>query len=139
MLKMKMLLSLTTETRPPGITVIKISGHIALGVEKGQIEEAVVGALKRGVQKIVIDLHEVSYIDSAGIGIIAFCFGKAGQAGAQFSISGRERQSDGCFRHHEARPGGHLLSRRRLCLRCLRRHIARKLTPCKSSRPAATN
>jgi anti-sigma B factor antagonist len=85
-----MLLSLTTETRPPGIAVIKISGRIALGVDRGQIEEAVVGALKRGVQKIVVDLHQVSYIDSAGIGIIAFCFGKASQAGAQFTVAGAD-------------------------------------------------
>ncbi len=34
-----MLLSLTTQTREPGILIVSITGRIALGVEKGQIEE----------------------------------------------------------------------------------------------------
>ena len=41
-----MLLSLTTQTREPGILIVSITGRIALGVEKGQIEDAVLGALK---------------------------------------------------------------------------------------------
>lgn len=93
-----MLLSLTTQTREPGIVIISITGRIALGVEKGQIEEAIVGALKDGVRRIVIDLAHVSYIDSAGIGIIAFCFGKASQAGAQFVVAAADARVTDVFR-----------------------------------------
>ena len=93
-----MLLSLTTQTREPGIVIVSITGRIALGVEKGQIEEAVVGALKDGVRKIVIDLAHVSYIDSAGVGIIAFCFGKASQLGAQFTAAAADARVMDVFR-----------------------------------------
>ena len=93
-----MLLSLTTQTREPGIVIVSITGRIALGVEKGQIEEAIVGALQKGVRKIVIDLEHVSYIDSAGVGIIAFCFGKASQLGAQFSVAGTDARVTDVFR-----------------------------------------
>lgn len=93
-----MLLSLTTQTREPGITIVGIAGRVALGVEKGQIEDAVVGALKDGVRKIVIDLAHVSYIDSAGVGIISFCFGKASQAGAQFAVAAADGRVMDVFR-----------------------------------------
>jgi anti-sigma B factor antagonist len=93
-----MLLSLTTQTREPGIVIVSITGRIALGVEKGQIEDAVVGALKDGVRRIVIDLAHVSYIDSAGVGIIAFCFGKASQLGAQFSVAATDARVTDVFR-----------------------------------------
>ena len=92
-----MLLSLTTQTREPGIIIVSITGRIALGVEKGQIEDAIVGALKDGVRKIVIDLAHVSYIDSAGIGIIAFCFGKASQAGAQLTAAAADARVKDVF------------------------------------------
>jgi anti-anti-sigma factor len=93
-----MLLSLTTQTREPGIVIVRITGRIALGVEKGQIEDAIVGSLKDGVRKIVVDLAHVSYIDSAGVGIIAFCFGKASQAGAQFTVAGADARVMDVFR-----------------------------------------
>jgi anti-sigma B factor antagonist len=93
-----MLLSLTTQTREPGIVIVSITGRIALGVEKGQIEEAIVGALQKGVRKIVIDLAHVSYIDSAGIGIIAFCFGKASQSGAQLAVAAADGRVTDVFR-----------------------------------------
>jgi anti-sigma B factor antagonist len=93
-----MLLSLTTRTREPGIVIVSITGRIALGVERGQIEDAVTGALKDGARKIVIDLEHVSYIDSAGVGIIAFCFGKASQVGAQFIAAATDARVMDVFR-----------------------------------------
>ena len=83
-----MVLSLTTRTCEPGITVIEISGRITLGRESGQIEAAVLKALNEGVHKLVIDMSGVTYIDSTGIGIIAYCFGKISQKGAQGAVAG---------------------------------------------------
>jgi anti-sigma B factor antagonist len=83
-----MVLSLTTRKCEPGITVIEIGGRITLGRESRQIEVAVLKALSEGVQKLVIDLAQVSYIDSTGIGIIAYCFGKISQKGAQAAVAG---------------------------------------------------
>jgi anti-sigma B factor antagonist len=83
-----MVLSLTTRTCEPGITVIEIGGRITLGRESGQIEASVLKALNEGVQKLVIDLSQVSYIDSTGIGIIAYCFGKISQKGAHAAVAG---------------------------------------------------
>ena len=83
-----MVLSLTTRTCEPGITVIEISGRITLGRESGQIEATVLKALNEGVERVVIDMKDVTYIDSTGIGIIAYCFGKISQKGAHGAVAG---------------------------------------------------
>jgi anti-sigma B factor antagonist len=83
-----MVLSIKIRTCEPGIMVIELGGRITLGRESGQIEAAVLKALSDGVQKLVIDLEHVAYIDSTGIGVIAYCFGKISQKGAQAAVAG---------------------------------------------------
>lgn len=83
-----MVLTLETRQIEPGIIVIEIGGTISLGPESGRIEAAVLKALNEGIQKLVIDLSEVTYIDSTGVGVIAYCFGKVSQKGAQAAVSG---------------------------------------------------
>ncbi|HKD05787.1 MAG TPA: STAS domain-containing protein [Bryobacteraceae bacterium] len=83
-----MTLSITTRKYNPEVTVIELAGRITLGRESGQIEATVLQVLHEGVRKIVIDLSRVDYIDSTGIGKIAYAFGKITQAGAEARVSG---------------------------------------------------
>ena len=83
-----MVLSLTVQKRAPDITVIGVSGRITIGRESGQLDAAVIKALEEGIQKLVVDLTHVTFIDSTGIGIVAYCFGKASRAGAQLHVAG---------------------------------------------------
>jgi len=71
-----------------GTTIIQLGGRIALGRESSNIEPEVVTAIKAGAKMVVLDLTAVTHIDSTGIGIMAYCFGKATQAGSQLRISG---------------------------------------------------
>jgi anti-sigma B factor antagonist len=82
-----MVLSLATQKLDPDITVIEIAGRINLGRESGQIEVAVLKAVTEGARNIMIDLGQVASIDSTGIGIIAYCFGKASQAGVRLCVA----------------------------------------------------
>ncbi len=70
------------------VTVIAITGRIAIGRESRQIEPEVVGAIQAGAKTVILDLSAVTHVDSTGIGIMAYCFGKATQAGAELRISG---------------------------------------------------
>jgi anti-sigma B factor antagonist len=81
-------LSLETRQIEPGVTVIEIGGTMAIGRESGRIEAAVLKALNEGEQKLVIDLSHVTYIDSTGIGVIAYCFGKIAQKGVKGAVAG---------------------------------------------------
>ena len=83
-----MTLSLTTRKHGADIVVVELSGRITLGRESGQIEARMIKLLDEGTRKIVIDLSKVDYIDSTGIGKIAYCFGKIAQSGAQARVSG---------------------------------------------------
>jgi len=83
-----MVLSLTTRTTNEGVSIIELSGRITIGRESSQIEANVVRLLNDGARKIVIDLSQIEYIDSTGIGIIAYCFGKVTQSGGQCRVSG---------------------------------------------------
>lgn len=81
-------LSLETVTSEPNITVLKLSGRLTVGRERGQIEAAVLKALGEGIRRVVFDLSQVSYVDSTGIGIIAYCFGKISQQGGHAAVAG---------------------------------------------------
>ena len=83
-----MALTLTTRTVAPDITVIQLDGRITLGKDTSQIEAFVLEALNGGSRKLVIDLTHVGYIDSTGIGIIAYCFAKIGKLGAKATVAG---------------------------------------------------
>jgi anti-sigma B factor antagonist len=71
-----------------GVTVIEIGGRIALGRDSTHIEPEMIGAIAEGAKTVIMDLAAVSHIDSTGIGIISYCFGKATQRGAELRIVG---------------------------------------------------
>jgi len=82
------MLSLTTRKFGADTVVVELSGRITLGRESGLIETNMLKILDEGARRIVIDLSNVDYIDSTGIGKIAYCFGKITQAGAQARVAG---------------------------------------------------
>ena len=51
-----------------GATVVDISGQITLGEGSAGLREMVRDLLTRGQKKIILNLGDVSYIDSSGIG-----------------------------------------------------------------------
>jgi anti-sigma B factor antagonist len=83
-----MVLTLETRKCEPGVLVIELGGRITLGPERGQIQTAVTKALNEGIKRLVFDLTHVAYIDSSGIGIIAYCFGKITQQGGNAAVVG---------------------------------------------------
>ena len=72
----------------PDITVVELSGRIALGKESNEIEPVVARLLAEGVRKLIMDISGVSYIDSAGMGQIAYTAGKVQQAGGKCFVAG---------------------------------------------------
>ena len=51
-----------------GVTVIDISGRITLGEGSAALREMVRDMLAKGQKRIVLNLGDVNYIDSSGIG-----------------------------------------------------------------------
>jgi anti-sigma B factor antagonist len=66
-----------TETKirqiKPDITVVEISGRLTLGNLVLPLEESIRRMIDEGSRKLVVDLTSLSYIDSAGIGMLVGC------------------------------------------------------------------
>src|SRR6202007_2266800 len=63
-----------------GATIVECSGRLVLGEESAMLRDLVKGALTES-KHIVLDLGDVVFIDSAGIGLLARLFSSAQLAG----------------------------------------------------------
>lgn len=57
-----------------GVTIVDISGRIVLGDETALLRRTIRDLIARGKKNILLDLGEVPYIDSAGIGELVSAF-----------------------------------------------------------------
>jgi anti-sigma B factor antagonist len=70
-----------------GVTVIEIDGRVVLGEESNSFREKVKSLLAAGKKKIVLNLANVSYIDSAGLGTLVATFHSARSQGATLKLA----------------------------------------------------
>ena len=83
-----MVLEIETQQVEPDITVIKFTGKISLGRESQRIESMVIDLLTQNQKKIVFDLAGVDYVDSTGVGIIAYSSATVREAGGNLHVAG---------------------------------------------------
>ena len=82
-------MSVKLNTRQVGdVTVIDISGRITLGEGSSAIREAMRDLTAKGNKKILLNLSDVSYIDSTGIGELVAGFTNAADAGGTVKLLG---------------------------------------------------
>ena len=51
-----------------GVTVLDLSGRITLGEGSVQLRDAIRGLIGKGKKSVLLNMGEVSYIDSSGLG-----------------------------------------------------------------------
>jgi anti-sigma B factor antagonist len=80
-------MKMTTNTRQVGgVTVVDISGRIELGEESAALRGLVSGLLKNGHKKILLNLGDVNYIDSSGLGALVSSFTSARKQGGELKL-----------------------------------------------------
>ena len=57
-----------------GVTVLDLSGRITLGEGSVQLRDAIRGLIGKGEKKILLNLGDVNYIDSSGLGELVSAF-----------------------------------------------------------------
>lgn len=77
----------TVEKEVNGVTVVELAGRITLGEESNQLRTLLKDILSRGKTRLVLDLAEVSYIDSAGLGTLVAGFTSAQSQGANLKLA----------------------------------------------------
>ena len=71
-----------------GVTIVDLSGRITLGEGSVVLRETVRDLLSKGQKKILLNLGEVSYIDSSGIGELVSGFTTVTNQGGQLKLLG---------------------------------------------------
>ena len=82
-------LKVTQNKLDSGVEVLTLAGSLTLGRDAQNFEWTVEELIKNQARRIVIDLTEVSFVDSAGIGILVGCHGKVASAGGQLHHRGQ--------------------------------------------------
>ena len=70
-----------------GIVAIQCSGRIVLGEESSMLRDEVKQTLQDGAKRIVLNLGEVNYIDSSGLGTLVSLHTTAHNAGATIKLA----------------------------------------------------
>ena len=71
----------------PDITVATLSGQLNLGNRLAEFEHNIKQRIHEGIRKIILDLNGLTYIDSAGLGMIAASAGIMFKAGGKLVVA----------------------------------------------------
>jgi anti-sigma B factor antagonist len=75
------------EKEESGVTVLQLIGRVTLGEESNQLRTKLKDLLSQGKTRLVLDLAEVSYIDSAGLGALVAGYTSAQNQGANLKLA----------------------------------------------------
>jgi anti-sigma B factor antagonist len=68
------------------VTVASLTGQLNLGNRLMDFEHQIKQRIEEGSRKMVLDLSGLTYIDSAGLGMVATCAGIMVKAGGKFAV-----------------------------------------------------
>lgn len=79
---------LKTHVVEPDITVVELVGRLHLGNTLTYMETSIKRLITEGCRKMVLDLTQLGFIDSAGVGMLISCNGEMDSAGGALRIAG---------------------------------------------------
>jgi|SRR5579883_515928 anti-sigma B factor antagonist len=69
-----------------GVTILDLSGRITLGEGSVQLRDAIRDLLGKGQKKILLNLADVNYIDSSGIGELVSAYTTVRNQGGELKL-----------------------------------------------------
>ena len=69
-----------------GVTVLDLSGKITLGEGSVTLRDAIRDVLSKGQNKILLNMADISYIDSSGLGELVSAFTTVKNAGGELKL-----------------------------------------------------
>ena len=75
-----------TNSEVDGVSVVTLDGRIVLGEESNSLREKLKSMLAEGKKKIVLDMADVKYIDSSGLGTLVAAHVSAKTQGASVRL-----------------------------------------------------
>lgn len=83
-----MIAHLTVRRAEAGITVVALGGQLTAGNQLPEIEFKIMELIREGARKMVVDMSELTFIDSAGLGSMITCAGTMKKQGGKLVIVG---------------------------------------------------
>lgn len=75
-----------TNSEVDGVSVVELDGRIVLGEESNSLREKIKSLLAEGKKKIVLNMANIKYIDSAGLGTLVAAHLSAKTQGASVRL-----------------------------------------------------
>ena len=96
-------MSVKIDTRKVGdVTVVDVSGRITLGEGSSALRDVLRDLSAQGNKKILLNLSEVSYIDSSGIGELVSGFTSVSNGGGTLKLLGLTKRVKDLLQDHQA-------------------------------------
>jgi anti-sigma B factor antagonist len=70
-----------------GVTVLTLMGRVTLGDESSELRSTIKEHLRQGKKRLVLDLADVNYIDSAGLGTLVAAYTSARNEGGDIRLA----------------------------------------------------
>jgi anti-sigma B factor antagonist len=78
-----MIIDMEPRELSPDVSALIFSGRFVLGNRLKDVEHSIQQSIQQGMKKLVLDFTGVNFIDSSGIGVLAFCLGSMEEAGGK--------------------------------------------------------
>jgi anti-sigma B factor antagonist len=75
-----------------GVSVLRLKGRLVFGDELQSFKAEIAALLEQAASVVILDLSQVDYVDSSGIGSLLYLDGKARDAGSTLRIAGITRR-----------------------------------------------
>lgn len=85
------MVKITEKEIAPDILALELAGRLAVGAESQDLQTKVEGLIAANWKKIILDLTDLKYMDSTGLGTVVSCFTKTRQAGGQLRVAGANK------------------------------------------------
>jgi anti-sigma B factor antagonist len=76
-----------------GVTIFDMKGRITVGPEATALREAVAAAVSGGIRQLVLNLAQVDFIDSTGLGAVVMCSTTMRKAGGSVKLLNLNRRN----------------------------------------------
>lgn len=85
-----MIVDFTTRQIEPDITLVELTGRLTLGNRLTEVEHAINDCIEKGSRKLALDLTNLTFMDSSGIGMVMVCAGRIREVGGHMHIVGAQ-------------------------------------------------
>jgi len=90
-------MSVKTSTLEGGIALIQAKGSLVGGDETDKLRQGIAGFVEREYSKLVIDLSDVTYMNSTAIGVLVTAHTTYNRKGWQVKLCGINKNIDSIF------------------------------------------